>query len=224
MTIGTKGAVHYGDTTAQAVSRRFYGAVDAETDLDNISEDSRVDGMAAVVLSDHSVWVFDGDSSATEATGTVRQPASGSGRWHIAVAGASGASGGVDKRSVTIAHGDLTAAATSEAIEIGEPLPANARIIGVSIHTVTPYSGGSVSAAVVDIGTSGDADAIVDGANVFAAAVDGQASTLPAGIAPNKLFAAAGAQLLATVATTNGNVADLTAGTITIDVLFAVLA
>lgn len=221
-TIGSKGAVHFGDITAQAVSHRFYGAVDAETDLDTISEDARVDGMAAVVLADYSVWVFDGDSSATEATGTVRQPASGSGRWHVAVAGASGAAGGIAKRTVTVGHADLTAAALTEAVNIGTALPANARILGVAIKLATPFSGGGASAVSVDIGSSGDADAIVDGANLFAAAVDGQASTQPVGIAPSKHFATA-TQLTATFIS-DVNVVGLTAGAVTIDVIYAVLA
>jgi hypothetical protein len=128
--------------------------------------------------------------------------------------------GGVGLRSVTVAHGDLTAAATSEAINIGSPLPAGARIVGVSIDLATPFSGGSATAVTVDIGSSGDVDAIVDGANLFAAAVDGQASTLPAGIAPNKKFSAA-TQLIATFIS-DVNVAALTAGSCTINVLFTV--
>lgn len=122
---------------------------------------------------------------------------------------------------VTITHADLTAAATSQAVDIGD-IPAGAQIRGADIRLATPFTGGSVSACVVDIGDAGDADAIVDGANVLAAAVDGQASTRPLGIAPNKLFDAA-TTLTATFATTDDNVADLTAGECTIRVLFDVL-
>jgi hypothetical protein len=76
-----KGSLDFGDTAAREVSQRIYGFVDAETDLDNIPAIERVDGMLAVVLGDQTMWVFDKDSVAAEATGKVRQPASGDGRW-----------------------------------------------------------------------------------------------------------------------------------------------
>jgi hypothetical protein len=79
--MANKGALNHGDRSARDVSERIYGAVDAETDLDDIPATSRKDGMIAVVLGDSSLWIFDGDSSATEVTGSVRQPASGDGRW-----------------------------------------------------------------------------------------------------------------------------------------------
>lgn len=129
----------------------------------------------------------------------------------------------LQKRSVTVGHADLTDADTSQTINIGATLPANARIVGASIHTCTAFSGGSVSALVVDIGTSGDVDAIVDGADLMSTVQDGQAASRPLGIAPNKLFAAAGAQLIATFTSTTDNLVNLTAGTCTIDVLFSVL-
>jgi hypothetical protein len=130
--------------------------------------------------------------------------------------------GQVQRRVVTVGHADLTAAAVSEAIAIGAPLPANAHILGASIALATPFSGGGATSCVVDIGSTGDADAIVDGSNVFAAAVDGQASTLPAGIAPNKVFSSA-TQLNATFIS-DVNVAALSAGSATVEVLFAVIA
>lgn len=130
---------------------------------------------------------------------------------------------GAVKRTVTIGHGNLTDADGSQTINIGAVLPANARILSVDMHTFTPFSGGGAGAVTVDVGTSGDADALVDGADLFAAAVDGGPSTMPAGIRPNKLFASAGAQLIATVAA-DVNVADLDAGAVTIDVLYCVLA
>lgn len=129
----------------------------------------------------------------------------------------------LQKRSVTIVHGDLTDADTSETENIGAVLPANARILGVAMHTVTAFSGGGTGSLAVDVGTAGDVDAIVDGANLFAAAVDGQAATMPPGIAPNKFFSAAGAQLIATFVT-DTTLAAFTAGAVTIDVYFAVLA
>lgn len=128
----------------------------------------------------------------------------------------------IQTRSVTITHVTLNAAALSQAINIGAVLPANAMILGANVAIATPTTGGSATSCTVDIGTSGDVDALIDGADVFAAAVDGMASTHPLGIAPNKLFVTAGAQLIATV-TSDVNVSLLTAGSFTVTVAFAAL-
>jgi hypothetical protein len=126
-------------------------------------------------------------------------------------------------RSVTITHTTLDAAATSQAINIGDTLPANSMVVGVNVAITTATTGGGATSCVVDIGTSGDVDALIDGANVFAAAVDGMASSRPLGIAPNKLFVSAGAQLTATVIS-DVNVSLLTAGSFTITVAFVKIA
>lgn len=128
----------------------------------------------------------------------------------------------LQKKTVTVGHADLTAAATSQAVNIGTALPANARIIGVDMRSLTAFSGGSAGAVTVDIGSSGDVDALVDGANLFAAAVDGGPASMPAGIRPTKTYASA-TQLIATFIA-DVNVADLTAGSVVIDVLYMVLA
>jgi hypothetical protein len=130
----------------------------------------------------------------------------------------------VQKRTVTVGHADLTDADGSQTVNIGAVLPANSRIIGVDIRALTAFSGGTNSAIAVDIGTSGDVDALVDGADLFAAAVDGGPATMPKGVRPNKTFATAGAQLTATFLATGDTLLALTAGAVTIDVLFAVLA
>lgn len=130
---------------------------------------------------------------------------------------------GAVKRTVTVGHADLTASAMSEAINIGATLPANARILSTDIRALTPFSGGGAAAVTVDVGTSGDVDALVDGSNLFAAAVDGGPSTMPTGIRPNKTFVSSGAQLIATFIS-DVNVADLDAGSVTIDVTYYVLA
>jgi len=125
------------------------------------------------------------------------------------------------KRTVTVGHADLTDADGSQAINIGAALPANSRIIGVDMRSLTPFTGGGAGAVTVDVGTSGDVDALIDGADVFAAAVDGGPAIMPAGVRPNKAFAAGG-QLIATF-DADVDVADLTAGSVVIDVLFIVL-
>lgn len=130
------------------------------------------------------------------------------------------------KKTVTVGHADLTEAVnnTSQAINIGSSLPSNARIVGVDMRTLTPFTGGSVSAVTCDVGTSGDVDALIDGADLQTSAVDGGPATMPKGIRPNKTFAAGG-QLIATFYPDSGHALDaLTAGSVVIDVLYIVLA
>lgn len=131
--------------------------------------------------------------------------------------------GVIQTRTVTIGHADLTDADGEQSINIGAVLPANAMILSVDVALATPFSGGTATAVLLDIGTSGDPDAIVVNCDLFAAAVDGKASSMPAGIAPFKLFTSAGAQLLATVAA-DDDVADLVAGACTITVSFVKIA
>jgi hypothetical protein len=129
----------------------------------------------------------------------------------------SGAS--IQKRSVTIGHADLTAAATTETENLGAPLPAGSTVLGVNILLPTGFSG-ITGPVTVDIGSAGDVDALVDGANL-ATAVDGNASTRPLGIAPNKYFASS-TQLIATFLSASGNLVDASAGECTIEVYFTV--
>lgn len=127
---------------------------------------------------------------------------------------------GALKRTVTVTHAELTAAALSQAINIGAALPAKARVLGFDLHALTPFSGGGATAVSVEIGTAGDVDAIVDGANLFAAAVDGGPSTMPLGVRPHKAFLTGG-QLIATF-TSDVNVVNLAAGSVIVDVWYAV--
>lgn len=85
-------AEKYGDLLAQKVATRIHAPVTAETDLDTIAEDSRVDGMFCMVGSgsDRSAWGFASDDTSPEVTGAVRVPAVGSGRWRKIAGGGSG--------------------------------------------------------------------------------------------------------------------------------------
>lgn len=121
----------------------------------------------------------------------------------------------------TFVEGDLTDADTSQTLNLGDALPAGSRIIGVDMNTLTPFTGGALSAFTVDIGSSADADAIIDGADVHNAAVDGGPVAMPQGIRPNKYFAAS-TQLTAKFDSVGANVADATAGAVTIDVYYTV--
>lgn len=120
--------------------------------------------------------------------------------------------------STTIGHADLTASAVSQAINLGSALPTGAYVIGHTMTLTTAFSGGSAGSVTVDIGGT-DADAIVDGADVFTGAASPKAGT--AGINPTGKFS--GQQLTATFVS-DVNVVALTAGSLTIDILYCVPA
>jgi hypothetical protein len=126
----------------------------------------------------------------------------------------------VKKLTVNVTDADLTAAATTQTLPIGA-LPAGAQILGYRIGLTTPFTGGTASAVTVDIGDAGDVDAIADGCDVFAAAVDGEASALTDGIAPNKLFAAS-TTLNMVVNSTGDDVDNLTAGDMDVEVIYGI--
>lgn len=127
----------------------------------------------------------------------------------------------LQKRTLTTSQADFNGLGdgdTSQAVEIGDPLPANARIVGVEIRLATAFSGGGNAAVSVDIGGT-DADALVDGANLFTGAPAAAHGT--SGINPNGNLG--GQQLTATFMADVG-LKELTAGSVVIDVLYSVLA
>lgn len=130
----------------------------------------------------------------------------------------------VSKKTLTANATTINAAAGSQTMNIGTALPANARIVGVDMRVMTAFSGGTVGDFTVDVGTAGDIDALIDGADLFAAAVDGGPATMPQGVRPNKTFVSAGAQLIATFVCGSDDVGNATAGAVTIDVLYVELA
>lgn len=131
--------------------------------------------------------------------------------------------GAIQKRTVTVGHADLTDAVNGHAqvVNIGAVLPANARILGRELSGLTEFSGGSVSSCTVSIGGT-DADAIVAAQDIFTGAgVVAKQGT--SGVNPNGNLG--GQQLTATFTPDGGHALEaLTAGAITITVLFAVLA
>lgn len=118
-----------------------------------------------------------------------------------------------------IGHADLTDGDTSQVIDLFD-LPAGAQVLGRRV-LLAAFSGGGNTALSVDVGTPGDPDALIDGADLFAAAVDGEASSVPSGIAPNKSFAAA-TTIKGTFVCVAGILSDFTAGECTSQILYAV--
>lgn len=144
----------------------------------------------------------------------------GTGSCTFGVSGVVPATGVQQFKEVTITHAQLTAGAMAEDINLSSVLPPNAQVLGIDLYDFTPFSGGGAAAVAVTVGSSGDKDAIIGAADLFAAAVDGGPASMSLGIRPFKLFPAA-AQLLARFIA-DVNVADLSAGSVTFGITFVV--
>lgn len=123
-------------------------------------------------------------------------------------------------REVTVTHASLTESTnnTAQAINIGAALPVGAHVVDHEFYLTTVFSGGSATAVTVDIGGT-DADAIVDGADIFTGAATGYRSGT-AGVHPTGSFG--GEQLKATFLTDSShNLDGLTAGSIRIRVWYS---
>ena len=128
----------------------------------------------------------------------------------------------VTKVSLTVGHADLTEASNgvAQSINIGSGvLPTNAYIVGRTLRSPTQFTGGGATAVALDIGGT-DTDCIVDGEDVLGGGTGARAGT--SGVDPN---GALGGQQLKATFTPDGshNLADLTAGSITIDILYAAI-
>jgi hypothetical protein len=121
----------------------------------------------------------------------------------------------IRKRAKKILYTDLPAS-TSHIVNLGLA-PAGSRVLGASIVGKS-FTGGGMATTTCDIGSSNDADAIVEAANVRNTFIDEQASTLPDGIAPNKMFSTA-TTLQATLTSTGANLNTATDGYITPEVM-----
>jgi hypothetical protein len=215
------------------LSSRTWNWQASETTLAAIPSNQRADGMLCFVKGSTvgpSLWYRDEESAASPVAGSVVQASDlSTGRWLILATQAelTGGASAPQKATATIPYTALAAGTTNGgavSVNIGSLLPANARILSVALRLATPFTGGGATAVSLTVGSSGDLAAIVSAANVLAAAVNGQASTMALGKAPFMDFVTAGAQLLATF-TPDGShtLLALTAGSITVDVLYSVL-
>lgn len=119
------------------------------------------------------------------------------------------------RRTLTITTADLTASAGSQSIDIGAALPAGACVIGAWLALATTFSGGGASSCTADLGVKGgDTDSLIDGADLFTAA--GEISS-PAGVLPAGHY---GAITPAVVIAADVNVDTLTAGSVTVNILY----
>jgi hypothetical protein len=124
---------------------------------------------------------------------------------------------GIVMLAKTITHVDLTAASTTQTIEIGV---APGRFMGGSKLLTTQFTGGGAGSVLLDVGGT-DADGLVDADNVFSGTA-GSEDFAPAGVlvAAGYMPNVAG-QTINAIFTADVNVVLLTAGSVTIRLYFA---
>jgi hypothetical protein len=102
---------------------------------------------------------------------------------------------------------DIAVAATSMTRDLAA-LPAGAHVIATGVELTTAGAGGAISNLILAAGTAADTDSLITTSSLFAAAVDGQASTKTPGVAIGSLFG--GKQIRLTLTATGANLNALT--------------
>jgi hypothetical protein len=148
----------------------------------------------------------------TALEGDVTQLQSDVGDLETAVLGLQGAS--VTARTFAFDHDDFDAAALTQAINAGAVMAAGAVFLGASLNVTEIFGGGAVSDVVIDVGVTGNADALIADADGEGVAVTNSSALLPA----------SAAQPIVTITTTGGNVVALTTGEATLTLYYFVPA
>ncbi len=128
------------------------------------------------------------------------------------------------KKSVHITHATFTDDVDGEVqtVNIDTALPANAVVLGHSIVVATPFTGGSVSSVLLDIGGT-DIDAITAALELVTDQPTATEKKAAIGVMPQGAMSAQ--QLVATFTPDVGHdLEDLTAGDVTITVWYSILA
>lgn len=155
----------------------------------------------------------------------------GAATFDSTIADSAGTSYSVQKIQKRVQHSDLTAAATSEAIDFDAAIPAGSWILGAYVDIDTLFSGGSVSDLTVELGiSSGDANYLLEAVPAFTGDPTGEVLGT-AGVAfasddsnIGKAYRNAATTLALNVVATGDNVVNLTAGDVTAVVLYVVAA
>jgi hypothetical protein len=121
------------------------------------------------------------------------------------------------KRELQVEHSDLTAAATTESVDIGAVWTAGIVLVGAYLNITTLFSGGSVSACTAAVGIkSGDTDSMIAATDVFTGAATGIVTTY--GVGPAGYYGAITPSILFT--STTDNLVNLTAGDLTVTLIY----
>lgn len=99
-------------------------------------------------------------------------------------------------------------------------LPAGAIVLGTGVALAATAVGPSITNAILKLGTAADDDSLITTSSLFAAAVDGQASTKTAGVALGGSFS--GKVLRANITVTGANLSVLTQLDATLTVAYVV--
>ncbi len=204
------GKIIHGDLAARQVSERI-GGVGTSAELAALPLYVLVEGQLYFCSTTETVYQYRSAAAASEGGIAV-------------TAGGRMIPSGVKKRVLTITHADLTEDTnnTAQAINVGAALPAGANVLFAQAYLTTQFTGGSVSTCTMSLGISGATTALMNALNVLggtAAAwysVGGGTATRPYGNFSE-------AQVLATFTPdASHNLAALTAGSVTVEVLYAV--
>lgn len=183
---------------------------------------NRADGQGAFKLDDYSLWVWkNADATAADATHIAPTDVGvGAGRWvKLAFAASGTAAGEVQKFATTFNIAAIQGKTSTTAFNVGAVLPANARVVATEVLVTTPITGGTLSACTCKVGAGTEAaDAMMAAQDVFTAA--GTFSDP----GTNQVASRGGAQVKATLTATGDTLANATAGNITINVFYAVVA
>lgn len=205
------GAVQHGDRAARDVSTRIGGYVATAALLAALPLRQLAEGQIWVVGATGKAYWYKSTAVATE--GGLACTAGGR---FLPV--------GVNQRIITITDADLTTATngTAQTVNIGGALPVGAQVLNTEVYLTTQFTGGSASAVTLSVGISGAATSLINAFDAFGSTV-GAYYLAGASTATRPRGNYSEAQLLATFTPDAGHtVAGLTAGSVTIDVLFAV--
>jgi hypothetical protein len=209
----------WGDELARLVDLRIHPSVPDLPGLDAILPEDRPNGIVCTVEADQSQWQFLLASTAA-ASPSVRVPADkpANGRWMLV--GASLGQGPFTSLAVTIGTAQLAGLAAgvkSARVPVGNPLPAGARPIARELTLSTPFSGGAATTVTLDLGGTVPND-IIAGQTLFTgapAAMAGESGVNPTGDH-------GGQQLQATI-TSDVDLNTLTAGSVDVELFYAIL-
>jgi hypothetical protein len=205
------GALQHGDRSAREVSTRIGGYVATTALLAALPLRQLADGQLWVVGATGMAFWYKSTAVATE--GGVACTAGGR---FLPV--------GVNQRVITITDADLTTATngTAQTINVGTALPTGAHVLNAELYLTTQFTGGSASAVTLSVGISGATTSLINAFDAFGSTASAYylagASTAAR---PRGNYSAS--QIIATFTPDAGHtLAGLTAGSVTIDVLYAV--
>lgn len=204
------GKIIHGDLAARQVSERI-GGVGTSAELAALPLSVLVEGQLYFCSTTETVYQYRSAAAASEGGIAV-------------TAGGRMIPSGVKKRVLTITHADLTEDTnnTAQTIDVGAALPAGANVLYAQAYLTTRFTGGSVSACTLSIGTATEATGLLNALDVLG----GTASAWYAAGASAASRAHgnySSAQIIATFTPDSGhNLAALTAGSVTVEVLYAV--